>query len=59
MSLLTSMLIGTEHVISQLAGNLESISLLVVHPVFSNQALILINMSLSFPLTALTSIYLK
>jgi len=42
-----------------LAGNILSISHLVVHPVFTNETLTLVNMSLTFPVTALTSVYLQ
>jgi hypothetical protein len=42
-----------------LAGNIISISHLVVHPVFTNEAKTLVNMSLTFPVTSRTGIYLK
>jgi hypothetical protein len=42
----------------QLAGDFVSIILLVANPVFTNEALALINMSPTFPVTGLT-IFLK
>jgi hypothetical protein len=43
----------------QLAGNIISISHLVVHSVFINEALTLVKMSQTFPVISLTSFYPK
>jgi hypothetical protein len=43
----------------QLARNNASISLLVVHLIFTNEAVMLINKLRTFPLTGLTNVYLK